>query len=873
MKLANLKISSQSNPVGIDGKPYFSYELTSEKRNVTQENRSIKVSNGDKVVWEKSEKSGKSAFIPYEGELKSRTRYAVEIVVTDNYGESDSITGYFETGLLNENDWQAKWVKSSLPIFEAEKGFGKQPPATMFQRNFTCKKQVKRARVYCTCHGIYRLYLNGKRFEEGEFAPEHSTYRSILFYQTYDLTKFLQPGENTFSMYVGDGWYLGTKTTPNLPNYERRHAVLFQIEIEYQGGEREIVLSDANVECAYGGVVASDLFAGEIFDANKKFENWQKGVIADYSYRNLTAQIGEPVICSEELPVRQIIHTPKGETLLDFGKVLAGRVRFSVREKKGSVVTLTHSEVLDKEGNFFQNTEMPDGGVEQKIRYIADGTESVYEPLFTYHGFRYVKVERVTDVKKEDFTARVYTTKKENTGSFVCSDERLNRLYRNIRNSQTSNMLSIPTDCPQREKAGWTGDIGIYARTALLNEDITAFLNRWLLSVGAEQAASGAIPLVVPYDGNYPYTELMFGAMFDETEIFGSSGWGDCCISVPYAMYCVTGDTEVIRKNLAVMEKWCAYILNRCALPCKTKKIPEEFNRYLWNRGYHQGDWLVPSLSKKAIENPTDDYFYQMNLTAQYAAPMYGYRSFDLLAKMTEAIGENEKSRYYRGVADKMKEAIGKCLFDGEGNLPTGLMGAYVLAIAFDLVPEKFKTKTAEKLVLLLKENDGCLDTGFLSTPFLPDALCAIGRRDLAYSVLYQTKCPGWLYEVERGATAVWESWESYEEDGTPKKISFNHYAFGCVDDWISRNICGLVPQSAGFRTMKIQPLPDSSLRFAERKFHSVYGEIAVKWEKREGKFILDCSIPCNTAAEIILPSGKSHSVGSGSYRFEEELA
>lgn len=318
---------------------------------------------------------------------------------------------------------------------------------------------------------------------------------------------------------------------------------------------------------------------------------------------------------------------------------------------------------------------MPDGGVEQKIRYIADGTESVYEPLFTYHGFRYVKVEGVTDVRKEDFSARVYTTKKENAGSFVCSDERLNRLYRNIRNSQTSNMLSIPTDCPQREKAGWTGDIGIYARTALLNEDITAFLNRWLLSVGAEQAASGAIPLVVPYDGNYPYTELMFGAMFDETEIFGSSGWGDCCISVPYAMYCVTGDTEVIRKNLVMMEKWCAYILNRCALPCKTKKIPGEFDRYLWNRGYHQGDWLVPSLSKKAIENPTDDYFYQMNLTAQYAAPMYGYRSFDLLAKMTEAIGESEKSRYYRGVADKMKESIGKCLFDRRGKSSHGAYG------------------------------------------------------------------------------------------------------------------------------------------------------------------------------------------------------
>ena len=872
MKLANLKISSQINPIGIGKKPYFSYELTSDRRNVVQKERSVKVSANGRIVWEQREESDKSAFIPYEGKMESKTRYEVEITVTDNYGETDTISGYFETGLLRENDWQAKWVKSSLPVFEASKGFRKQPPATMFQKTFVCLKPVKKARLYGTCHGIYRLYLNEKRFEDGEFAPEHSTYRSILFYQTYDITDFLQTGENVFSMYVGDGWYLGTKTTPQIPDYERRHAVLFQIEIEYANGERTTIISDENVQCAYGKVISSDLFAGELYDENKLFDLWSNVEVADYGYKNVVAQIGYPVVCTEEIPVKRIIKSPKGETILDFGKVLAGRVRFSVKENKGTIVTLTHSEVLDKDGNFFQNTEMPDGGVEQITQYIANGQESVYEPLFTYHGFRYVKIEGITNIKKEDFTARVYTTKKENAGSFSCSDERLNTLYRNIRNSQTGNMLSIPTDCPQREKAGWTGDIGIYARTALLNEDVTEFLSRWLLSVRAEQAASGAVPLVVPYDGNYPYTELMFGSMFDETEIFGSSGWGDCCITVPYAMYCVTGNTLVIREQLDVMEKWCAYILKRCELPCKTQNIPAELDRYLWNRGYHQGDWLVPSLSKKEVENPTDDYFYQMNLTAQYAAPMYGYYSFDLLAKMTESIGEIEKSAYYRDISDKMKDAIEKCLFDENGNLPTGLMGAYVLAIAFDLVPKKFWQNTAKKLVSLLEENDGCLDTGFLSTPFLLDALCKIDRRDLAYSVLFQSKCPSWLYEIERGATAIWESWESYGKDGNPKKISFNHYAFGCVDDWISRNICGIIPATAGFRKIKIQPLPDDTLTFAERAFQSVYGTVAVSWEKKNGQFILDCQIPCNTSAEIVLPSGKTTFAGSGKYHFEEEL-
>ena len=870
MKLANLKILSMTNPIGIDTMPYFSYFLTSDKKNVKQVKYSIAVKIGEKIVWQKSEISQKSTFIEYNGELKSKTRYNVEITATNNYGESDTVCDFFETAMLDKSEWQAKWVKSTLPIFDAEKGFGKQPPPTIFKKQFTAYGNIRSARLYATCHGIYIPHLNNCRFSDAEFAPEHTTYGKVLCYQTYDITKHINKGNNDFSMYVGDGWYLGVKTQPRIENYERRHAVLFQIEITYENGYNQIIVSDDQVECAYGKVVCSDLFAGEIYNENLKLTDWQKTEIANYGYDNLIAQIGEPVVCLKEIPVKKIIYSPKGETLLDFGQVLAGRVRAIINEPKNTVITLDHTEVLDKEGNFFQNAEMPDGGTEQRVQYISNGEKSIYEPQFTFHGFRYVKVDGITSVNKDDFTSRVYSSQKDDLGSFYCSNEQLNQLYKNIRNSQTSNTLSIPTDCPQREKAGWTGDIAIYARTALLNEDITAFLNRWLLSVRADQGSNGAVPIVVPYDGGYPMSEMFFGPMYEETETIGSSGWGDACVLVPWSIYNITGNTKIIKDNLDVMEKWCGYIFDRCKLPCKTKKIPPEFDRYLWNEGYHQGDWLVPSLSKIPIFDPIGDRLKQMDFTKQYAAPMYGYNTFALMAKMMLVLEDEKKNAYYQDIADKMKHAIKSVLFDDNGDLPTDLMGAYVLSIAFDLVPEKHKKYTKDKLIKLLEDNKGCLDTGFLSTPYLLDSLCKIGRRDLAYSVLFQTKCPSWLYEVEKGATAIWESWESYEPDGNPKKISFNHYAFGCVDDWIFRNICGITPTSAGFETIRIQPLPDKTLTYAERAYQSIHGIIYVKWQKSDGKFMLNCSIPCNATAEIILPSGKIYQVGSGSYNFVE---
>ncbi len=884
MKLEELKVSSLSNPKGIEKAPYFSYIITSGRHGVFQASCHITVSRGGSPVWEKDTEGSRSAYIRYEGPLESRTLYEVTVSVTDNYGETDTVSGTFETGFIAPDGWSGKWVRSTLPVSPAGKGFGLQPPATMFRRMFTCSGKPASARLYCTCHGIYIPYLNGEEIDGRRFAPEHSSYGKVLYYQTYDITPFLKEGANTLSLYVGDGWYHGVKTSPRVEGWERRHAVLYQMELAYPDGRRETVCSDGSEVCSYGPVVSSDLYAGEKYDARLSFGTSASApaeAVPDgtpsYGYGNLHAQADPGVRCVEEVPVKEIIKTPEGDTVLDFGKVLAGRLSAVIREGSGRTVAFTHTEMLDRDGNFFLTADMPDGGVEQRDEYVSDGTERRYEPLFTYHGFRYVKVEGASDVNASDYTAKAYSSDPGSPASFTCSDDRLSRLYLNIRNSQRSNMFSIPTDCPQREKAGWTGDIAIYARTALRNGDLTAFLCRWLQSVRADQGANGAVPIVVPYDGGYPMSECFFGPMYEEAGTIGAAGWGDCCVDVPFAILRATGNPIPAEENYDVMEKWCSYIISRCALPGKDaaeRKNPEN-EKYLWNRGYQEGDWLVPSLVKERTDadepatDPIQDQLFQTEYTTQYAVPMYAYRTFAAMELLSHALGYEGKAAYYGAVAERMKQAIREELFSPDGTLPTNLMGAYVLAVSLGLVPKEHKDAVAGHLVRCLEESGGCLDTGFLSTPYLLDAYTNIGRKDLAYSLLYQNKRPGWLYEVEHGATAIWESWNALGKDGNPQKVSFNHYAFGCVDEWIAENICGICCNGYGYGSIKVQPDISCGLSYARRTVKTEYGMLTAAWEIKDGRFMLDCEIPCNTTAEIILPDGTTHPAASGAWHLE----
>lgn len=916
MKVSEVKVLYMTNPLGIDRTPWFSWKLTEGEENTLQTAYRIRVKETEsgREIWDSGQVEGqKNLYVDYEGEkLKSRTIYSVKVTVWDNHGNQADGHAQFETAFLKKSDWKARWAVSAAYRRKGKKGFGKQQPATMFRKSFSLKETPVKARVYATCHGIYELSINGKRPDQRLFAPEHTVYGKYLCYQTYDVTGLLNRGDNVLGMYVGDGWYLGPHTLPNMKRPVLKHAVLFQLEVTYPDGTTQVICSDEETETAYGPVRCADLYAGEKYDANEICEGWdmpenlQKDTRNDskqtlsypsgkpagawrktkpgkFSYDNLTAQLGEPVVREIVLPVKEVRRSPKGEWILDFGQVLSGFVRMKTNALKGTEITLEHTEVLDKDGNYTSNIMAAGGageGVDQKDVYISDGVERIFEPTFTYHGFRYVRVSGLEEIHAEDFAAVAITTQKRNLGTFETSDERINRLYENTRWSQRANMMSIPTDCPQREKAGWTGDMLVYSKTALLNEDCSAFFSRWLDNMSHDQEENGVVPMVVPNDGTYPMTGKMMNLMYHEKGQATSSGWGDAAVIVPYRMYEVTGDTTVLRRQFECMKKWCDYIIGKAAgSRPKNSTLPDEIENYLWDTGYHYGEWLIPSQNKNGLDMKNLGKI--MSASACYTAPIFGWFSVNTFAQICGVLAEQYPAdrvdyetlqKTYGEIAEKMKHAIQKGVIREDGSMPSELMGAYVLPIYFDLVPEEFKETFAKNLVKSIEENDMCMDTGFLGTPFLLDALVKIGREDLAYTLLWQDKTPSWLSEVDAGATTIWENCFGYDAEGNPGQLSFNHYSFGCVDDWMFRYIGGIDTDTPGFKHLIFAPKPDEKLEWARREFETPQGKAVCEWKKESAdsglKLIVKIEVPCNTTADIFLPDGSKAECGSGKYDF-----
>ena len=639
-----------------------------------------------------------------------------------------------------------------------------------------------------------------------------------------------------------------------MPDRHKEPSVLFQLEINYENGEAEIIHSEGNETCKTDYIVYSDLYQGEMQDYTLAEERGEPVRVQDYGYSMLKVQPFPPIEAIRRIPAKEVLISPAGETIVDFGQILAGRARIHIAVPEGQKIVFEYFEILDEKGNYINTMFAP-----QKDTYISDGKERVYEALFTFHGFRYIRVTGLENVRKEDFEAVLLSTVKENYGTFECSDERINRLYQNIRYSQYNNMMSIPTDCPSREKAGWTGDILIYARTALLNEDMTPFLTSWLNSVRADQAQDGVVMIVSPY--MKLYDGLLKGVVkkFGDSNITGVAGWSDAIVWVPYEMYQVTGNRLVLKENYQAMEKWAEYIIRTADEKRSDYQIPEEYDKYLWNTGFHFGEWLIPS--RKPV--PGEGAYDACRESDYYVAPFFGYETIRKMAEISKVLGKTEKASYYEEISEKMRWAIQKGIFE-RNLMPEKYMGAYILAFAFDLVPHYLKERYRDKLLELIQSNGNCLDTGFLATPYILDVLCRLGKKEVASTVFWQNKMPSWLYEVEHGATAVWEAWDADEAKRTGRYVSFDHYAFGCIDDWICRNIAGIDSDVPGFRHVVIRPYTDGKITACKRTFESESGTISAEWDRDR----LKVWIPCNTEATVYWKN-QQYDVGSGAYIFE----
>lgn len=918
MFIQNVTCEFVKNPIAVENsQPRFSWEIVAEQNNIFQTAWQIVVRNEEnEVVWNSEIQNGSDTTdISYKGKgLRSTSVYAYQVFAWLNTGEMiKSEESYFETAFLDAADWKAQWIESDPlpqlpenPLLRAKKDWQDvisammrgemnamkteeeiwdalplEPydPAVQMRRIFPVKKSVKRARLYVTAHGIYEVKINGKPVTDSRLNPGFTSYDRRLKYQTYAVDELLQSGENAISVTVADGWYKGKIALGHGCEYGEIPGALIQLEILDENGEKQIICSDETWKYSFDGPIRSaDLFLGETYDARMyngepscvEYDDtkWIPVKVHEINDPIPEAQISPLVKVFAEVPAKKVFTTPNGDTVVDFGQNLAGIIRVKIMEEHGTEVKFEHGETLDSDGNFFY-VFSGTSRAQEDVYICRGGQEETFEPHFTYHGFRYVRVTGGTDWKKEDFTALAISTENEVTGSFRCSDEQISQLQSNIYWSQRSNNITIPTDCPTREKAGWTGDVVVYGATALFNQNMTAFYEDWLRSIRSDQKENGYVLGTVPQIRNY--------VQQGDT---GSLGWGDVILTLPLQLYRLYGDKEVLRGNYEAMGKWMkamekaanelpgegfSYDSDKEIKKCNERSL--ENQRYLINTGFHFGDWLIPSVVN---EQGFTDGAASAFLTMNYVGSSLLAADADMYAEVSELVGNFENAKKYRTYAKRVRQAFEEEYVSEDGQLGQELQGNYILALKHHMVSPEKEPLLAERLNNLVIENGFRLDTGFMATPHILDILCQYGYADTAWKVLMQKQCPSWLYEVEQGATTVWENWDAVRPDGKLADCSFNHYAFGCVGDFLYRKILGIQNEGTGYNRILIAPEYNCPFAWAEGKYHSVNGTIELKWMKKEDKVMISGKIPANTSARLKLPDGSVKELGNGT--FEERL-
>lgn len=884
-----LRCEYRQNPIGIDvTTPRLSWQLASAQRGAVQTSYEIQVANnptiwtaGDGLLWD-SGRVGTDASIqiPYDGPvLRSMQRVYWRVRAWDSEGIVSpwSEVAFWEMGLLAQGDWLAKWIE---PDWAEDPETAR--PCPYLRAEFTVQGSIKQARAYITSHGLYEMSLNGAVVSEDIFTLGWTAYEKRLQYQVYDVTALLQTGDNAIGVILGDGWWRGKIGVAAVPNaYGTTLALLVQLRIQFEDGTEQWFTTDESWKANTGPILASDLKDGEVYDARLEMPGWNrtgydtsswKGVrVAEFGYGNLVASNSVPVRRKERISPVAILRTPNGETVVDMGQNLAGRVQMKVRGTSGTTIAMQHGEVLDKLGNFtMSNLAMPKGmgspiDTLQKVTYICKGDgEEVYEPRFTFHGFRYVRVVGFpSEPTPENFTSIAIYSDMEPTSQFVCSDPLINQLNSNMLWSQKSNFLDIPTDCPQRERAGWTGDAQIYARTGSTLMDTAAFFTKWLQDLATEQHDDGMVTNLVPD------AFKKAGGFLRRLE--GSAGWGDAAVIVPWTMYQCFGDTRVLEAQYASMKAWVDYEAANAENTHWVRKLQPSYwfsskrrerMRYVWDTRYHWGEWLEPG-SKLIMQFL--GIFRRLIFGAPEVATAYFAYSAGLLAHVAGMLGKADDSARYRELSERAKAAY-TAEFSRRGNrLAPDRQATYVRALALELIPEEKRPAAAQRLAELVRQNGNHLSTGFLSTVFLLHILTRYGYLDVAYDLLNQKTVPSWLYPITKGATSIWETWDGIREDGSVQ-ASHNHYSYGAVGSWLYQVVAGidLDPDLPGYKRIIIHPRPGGGLSTVRAAHDSIHGRIISGWRLEGDQMHMEVEIPANTSAIIHLPGARVEQAQEG---------
>ena len=727
--------------------------------------------------------------------------------------------------------WQARWIDPELPHEKTER-----QPASVLRRSFRAEETAD-AILYITCHGLYEARLNGRRVGDFVLAPGVGDYNKRLTVQAYEVSELLQLGENEITVTLGDGWYRGNNGIDGLRClFGEDLALLCQLEI----GGKAVLWSEESWQASQSGPIRlNDLELGECYDARlEQIGDWHGVTVREYGYVNLTPTESVPILEQERFAGR-LLTTPNGERVLDFGQNLAGYTELRVRAKAGQTITLWHGETLDENGNFTQKNFDPgdrnkNGGIPQKIEYICRDGENVYKPHFAIFGFRYARVETDVDLTGAEFTAIAVYSRMPQVGFFACGNADVNQLFQNSLWSMRSNFCDIPTDCPTRERAGWTGDAGAFTPTAVYLMDCYPVLRKWLGECRLAQGEDGLVRNIAPKNDA--------GGMISNM-LQGSAGWGDACVLVPWALYQAYGKKEILEENYDMMVRWLGFCEKR-AQKTRPHNLLNPYHKYLVDEGFHFGEWCQPDVDNMEAMKKT------MMLGAPEVATAYYFRSASLLSQIAGILGKSEEEKRFREIAENARLAYRRCCLQN-GRIQSERQCEYVRPIAFGLLEGEEIRAAADALNELVVKNGYHLNTGFLSTPDLCRVLAENGHADTAYRLLLQEECPGWLYSVKKGATTIWETWDGVRADGTVHD-SLNHYSYGAISGWLFSGVCGIRLEAG---KLSIRPFPDPALGYAKAEWRSPVGTIRSAWEYRDGKLCFDMTLP--VPATIELPNGK----------------
>lgn len=854
IKITNLRCEYLKSPYGIDNlKPRFSWELVSSQRGNVQQYYRIIVSEDSATLegdvgdmWDSGKKKSRvTNQVAYEGKpLLSGKVYYWKIKMWDEKNnESEwSAIEHWSMGLLDKNDWKAKWIGSEPVLQATEQDNHIIPPSPLLRKEFRAAKKVKKAFLYATALGVYEVYLNGSKVGDHVLAPEWTDYFTRVQYQTYDVTKLILSDKNVIGASLADGWYAGVLFTHGKPqrgNYGFNRRLLAQLHITYTDGTTDTIFTDESWKILKDGPIKeASIFDGEVFDARYEPHNWLKPGFDDSCWETVTidpsvsitlnAQMNEPIKVVDEIKPLHVFEVAKGTYIFDMGQNMAGWVKLSLPYNPGRKLVFRYGEMLDEDSTLYVKNLRT---AKQTNVYIPAKEKQVeYEPRFTYHGFRYVEISGLDKAPAlGELTGKVVASSSPIVSQFETSNKDVNKLWKNILWTQLGNMHSIPEDCPQRdERCGWMGDAQVFSQTAIYNMDMAAFYTKWFRDIRDMQTEEGRFPNYAPQVGM---------AFYD------APGWADAGVIIPWKAYLNYGDKGILESQYDAMKKFIDYVYSKNSNHIRVNAV-----------GQNYGDWLngnsirVDTYPKGKGSVPKD----------LYSTAFFAY-STRLLANASKVLGKTQEFKYYNALYQSIRNTFIREFIDADGVVKGDTQAGYALALEFDLVPEDLRPKVAKNMVNAVNEYDFRISTGIQTTIRLMNQLSRNGYTEVAYKLLESNRFPSWLYSVDQGATTIWERWDGYVKGRGfqgPGMNSFNHYAIGAVGEWMYKHILGINydESNPGYRHFIIKPEPGGSLTWAKGSYHSIIGNISVAWQHNSETFSCEITIPANASATLILP-------------------